>query len=88
MIITMKVPDLSELAEPGRLLTVRVTPGAGRNDVSYDGARLVVRVTAIAEGGKANAAVIKLLAKSLGIAKSRLLLRRGQSGRDKLFEIT
>lgn len=86
--IVMTVCDLSDLAQTGRVLNVRVTPRAGRNEVTRDGDRLMVRVTAIPDGGKANAAVIKLLAKSLGIAKTRLVLRRGQTARDKVFEIT
>ena len=41
----------------------------------------------VPEDGKANAAVIKLLAKALGVAKSRLVLVRGATSRDKLFRI-
>ena len=41
----------------------------------------------VPEGGKANAAVQKLLAKALGIAKSRLVLVRGATARDKVFRV-
>ena len=39
------------------------------------------------EGGKANAAVLKLLSKALGVPKSRLRIVQGETGRDKVVEI-
>ncbi|ASP20098.1 hypothetical protein ANTHELSMS3_01399 [Antarctobacter heliothermus] len=83
----MKLPDLSDLAIPGTTLAVRVTPKAARNAVLRDETGLRVTVTTVPEGGKANAAVIKLLAKALGVPKSRLELLRGETSRDKLFRI-
>ncbi|WP_417205530.1 DUF167 domain-containing protein [Antarctobacter sp.] len=83
----MKRPDLSDLALPGTTLAVRVTPKAARNAVLRDDTGLRVTVTTVPEGGKANAAVIKLLAKALGVPKSRLELVRGDTSRDKLFRI-
>lgn len=80
-------PDLSDLAIPGALLTVRVTPRASANRVLRDEAGLRIQVTAVPEGGKANQAVCKLLAKALGIAKTRLTLVRGDAARDKVFRI-
>ncbi len=79
--------ELSHLAQPGAVIAVRVTPRASRNAVVLDGDTIRVMVTTVPESGKANAAVIKLLAKALGIAKTRLVLLRGASGRDKLFRI-
>ncbi len=79
--------DLSHLAQPGTEIAVRVTPRAARNAVTLDGETIRVTVTVVPEDGKANAAVIKLLAKALGVAKSRLVLVRGASSRDKLFRI-
>ena len=79
----------SHLAD-GRIFTVRVTPRASRNAVAAGpegGPDLVVRVTVVPEGGKANAAVVKLLAKALGVPKSRLELVRGATGRDKQFRV-
>jgi len=74
----------------GRIFTVRVTPKASRNVVKPDPdgrADLRVYVTKVPEGGKANAAVIKLLSKALGVPKTRLELVRGGSGRDKQFRV-
>ena len=79
--------DLSHLARPGAEIAVRVTPRASRNLVSLDGDRVRVQVTTVPEDGKANAAVIKLLAKALGVAKTRLVLVRGATARDKLFRL-
>ncbi|MTH58161.1 DUF167 domain-containing protein [Paracoccus litorisediminis] len=79
--------DLSHLALPGTEIAVRVTPKASRNAVTVDGATIRVHVTTVPEDGKANAAVVKLLAKALGVAKSRLVLTRGATSRDKVFRI-
>ncbi|RDW13942.1 DUF167 domain-containing protein [Paracoccus thiocyanatus] len=79
--------DLTHLARPGAEIAVRVTPRASRNAVILDAGMIRVTVTTIPEDGKANAAVIKLLAKALGVAKSRLVLVRGATGRDKLFRL-
>lgn len=81
-------PDLSDLARPGALLAVRATPRAARNRISREGDALRVWVTAVPEDGKANAAVIKLLAKALGLPKSRLILASGATARDKIFRIS
>ncbi|WP_323717628.1 DUF167 domain-containing protein [Paracoccus aminovorans] len=79
--------DLSHLALPGAEIAVRVTPRASRNAVVLDGEIIRVLVTVVPEDGKANAAVVKLLAKALGVAKSRLALVRGATSRDKLFRL-
>jgi len=79
--------DLSHLAIPGTEIAVRVTPKASRNAVTVDGDTIRVHVTTVPEDGKANAAVVKLLAKSLGVAKSRLVLTRGATSREKVFRV-
>lgn len=79
--------DLSHLARDGAELRLRVTPRARRNAISVEAGVIRVHVTAPPEDGKANAAVAKLLAKSMGVAKSRLTLLRGASSRDKLFRL-
>ena len=69
------------------VLTVRVTPKAARNRLVIDGDIARVYVTTVPEEGKATAAVVKLLAKELGIAKTRITLLRGAKDRTKLFRI-
>jgi uncharacterized protein YggU (UPF0235/DUF167 family) len=71
----------------GREFAVRVTPNASRNAITAEDGTIRVYVTTIPEDGKATAAVIKLLAKSLGVAKSRLTLVRGATSRDKQFRL-
>jgi uncharacterized protein (TIGR00251 family) len=69
-------------------LTVKVVPRAkinaivGWRTLACD--ELAVRTTVAPEGGKANAAVIKMLAQSLGVPKTAIELVRGQSSRVKL----
>lgn len=68
-------------------LAVRVTPGARSEALDIAGGRLVARVRAKPEDGKANAAVLALIAKALGVAASRVTLLRGATSREKLFRI-
>lgn len=80
--------DFTALAKPGEEIAVRVTPKASRNRIMRDeDGQIRVYVTVVPEGGKANAAVQKLLAKALGVAKSRLVLVRGHTARDKVFRV-
>lgn len=83
----MKKSELSHLAVEGAEIAVRVTPKAARNCVSVEGDLIRVSVTVVPEDGKATKAVTKLLAASLGVAKSRLVLVRGATSRDKVFRI-
>ncbi|AQS49952.1 MULTISPECIES: DUF167 domain-containing protein [Thioclava] len=79
--------DLSHLAIPGNEIALRVTPKASRNEIRVGEEGLRAYVTVVPENGKANAAVVKLLAKALGVAKSRLTLIRGETARDKVFRL-
>ena len=83
----MADPDLAHLAEPGAEIAVRVTPKASRNRVVAEEGGLRVYVTVVPEDGKANKAVIRLLAKALGVPKSSLVLIRGATARDKVFRL-
>ena len=79
--------DLSHLARTGAEISVRVTPKASRDRITVEDDQIRVYVTTVPEDGKATAAVQKLLAKALGVAKTRLTLLRGATSRDKLFRI-
>ena len=75
-------------------LALHVTPRSGRDCVSGIkhqeepfGTEIFVRVTAPPDGGKANKAVCKILAKELGVSKSSVTLVRGDTSRHKLVEI-
>ncbi|HIJ39271.1 MAG TPA: DUF167 domain-containing protein [Rhodospirillaceae bacterium] len=74
-------------------LSVRLTPRASRNRIEglvseADGSSsLKVSVTAIPEDGKANAALIALLAKSWKLPKSAISIIAGQTDRRKTLLI-
>lgn len=69
-------------------LALRVTPGARSESMEITDGRVLVKVRTKPEDGKANAAVLALLATALGLAPSRLELLRGATGRDKLVRIS
>jgi len=69
-------------------LKIRVQPKASKNEIlGFRGDTLRVRVTAPPEGGKANDAVVSLLAETLHLARSRVKITRGHASRDKLVVI-
>jgi uncharacterized protein len=68
-------------------LAVRVTPGARVQALEIVGGKLQAKVRAKPDDGKANAAVLELLARGLGLAPSRLRLLRGATSREKLVQI-
>lgn len=71
----------------GRLV-LRVTPGARSESASIEQGRMLIKVRTKPEDGKANAAVLALLAEALGVATSRLQLLRGATGRDKVVQLS
>lgn len=83
----MAKAEITLTIQPGSEFAVRVTPKASRNAVMVEDGTIRVYVTTVPEDGKATQAVIKLLAKSLGVAKSRLTLIRGATSRDKQFRL-
>lgn len=69
-------------------LSIRVTPRGGRDAVDgWRGDDLCVRVSVAPEGGKANAAVERVLAEALGVPKSAVSVVRGHASRIKQVEI-
>ena len=70
------------------LVTVRVGPRASSNAVGGErGGALLVRVTAAPADGKANAAVIRLLAKALAVSPWEVRLVRGATARTKVLSL-
>ena len=70
-------------------LRLRVSPGAGRAGiVGRHGDAWKVRVTAPPEGGRANEAVMRLLADTLSVPRTSVSLVSGHGGRDKVVELT
>jgi uncharacterized protein (TIGR00251 family) len=70
----------------GVVLPVRAQPGARRSEIRgmQDG-MLKVSVTQIAEKGKANKALVEVLAKGLGLRRSQLALLTGETSSHKRF---
>lgn len=69
-------------------LRLRVVPGAPRAGVvGRYGGGWKVRVTAPAESGKANEAVLRLLADTLGVPRRDLELTAGRTSRDKVVAL-
>lgn len=77
--------NLSQLAVSGTEIALRVTPKASRERLLWQEGQLRAYVTAPPEDGKANEAVRKLLARTMGVAKTQLVLIRGATARDKVF---
>ncbi len=72
----------------GVLLPVKAQPGARVNAVrgEQNGA-LKVAVTQVAEKGKANKAIVEVLAKSLGLKRSQVELASGETSSEKKFVV-
>jgi uncharacterized protein YggU (UPF0235/DUF167 family) len=74
-------------------LAVKLTPGTAADridgwDVDAEGRPVLkVRVRARPVEGEANAALVKLIAKTLGVPKSAVTLQRGGQSRTKILEI-
>jgi uncharacterized protein (TIGR00251 family) len=67
---------------------LRVAPGATRAGVvGRHGDAWKVRVTAPAESGRANNAVVRLLAETLELPRTAVTLVSGHSARDKIVEL-
>lgn len=67
---------------------VVVKPGSKKGPlVEEAGEDLIVYVREPAVGGKANAAVVKLLASHFGVSKSTVSLLCGGTAKHKIFEV-
>lgn len=81
----MAIPELEQTSE-GVLLPVQAQPRARKNFLSgWHADRLKVCVTQAPEKGKANQALQKLLAKSLGLKRSQIHLKSGETSTQKTF---
>ncbi len=69
-------------------ISVAVKPGSSKNLVVETGQGLRVWLRAQPDAGKANWALVCVLADHYGVAKSNVRILRGQTSRNKLVEIT
>jgi uncharacterized protein YggU (UPF0235/DUF167 family) len=69
-------------------LKVKVVPGSSRDCIAgWLGDTPKVRVTAVAERGRANAAVEATLAEALGVPRSSTRVVRGMASQRKVVEV-
>src|SRR5262245_32143287 len=75
-------------ARPSVRIAVKVVPGARRDEIAgMLGERLKVRVAAPPEGGKANGALCRVIAETLGIKPTAVRVVAGHSSAEKTVEI-
>jgi len=78
----------------GVRIALRAQPRSSRDaivgpiDDGRGGIALKIAVTAPPVEGEANAAIVKLLAKLLGVPKSRVVIASGEGGRTKTVDVT
>ena len=78
--ITALISDQNELS-------LRVVPGARVERVDIENGTLKIWLRTAPEDGKANKAVLAILAKLLGISVSQLEITHGQTARDKRVRV-
>ncbi|MCK5578439.1 MAG: DUF167 domain-containing protein [Planctomycetes bacterium] len=69
------------------IINIKVVSNARQNKVKKEPGRLKVYVTAPAQDGKANQAVIAALAKHYLVKKNRIAIVRGEKYREKVIRI-
>lgn len=77
------------LAADGRItLTLHIQPGAKKTECAgLHGEALKIRLNAPPVDGKANEALLKFVAETLGLPKSAVRLKSGQTSRHKVLEV-
>jgi uncharacterized protein (TIGR00251 family) len=76
------------MAKTSTRVRLRVSPGAKRNElVGRHGEGWKVRVAAPPEGGRANDAVLDLLARELSLPRRSLSIVSGQAAREKVVQM-
>jgi uncharacterized protein (TIGR00251 family) len=68
-------------------IQVRVKPNSKTEEVNQEGNIFIVKVKEPPKEGRANQAVIKLLATHFGISQSQVRILRGSRSKDKVVEV-
>ena len=72
---------------PNTTIEIHVQPKASRNRIVTQEGTVKVYVTAAPERGRANKAVIELIASRLGVPKRAVSIISGERSRTKLLEV-
>lgn len=79
---------LIEQTQGGVLLRIKAVPGSSRDEIAGAlGDRLKVRISAPAEGGKANKAIRSLLARTLGVRQRDVRIESGETSAEKTVRV-
>ena len=70
-----------------KLINIKVIPNAKSNEVIEEVDSIKVKVNSPAIGGKANKAVIKVLADHFKVKKSQISIVKGEKNRNKRIQI-
>jgi uncharacterized protein (TIGR00251 family) len=70
-------------------ITAIAHPGSRKDSISFDddGTTMIIHVTAPPEKGKANKAIIKLLAKKIGVGTSNITIIHGSTSSTKTLRV-
>ncbi len=68
-------------------IQVRVKPNSRTEEVSQEGNSFIVKVKEPPKEGKANQAVVKLLAKHFGVPQGQVRILSGFKSKNKVIEI-
>ena len=82
--------DWFRIASDGRItLTLHIQPGAKKTEFAgLHGDALKIRLAAPPVDGKANAALIKFVAETLGLPTAAVNLKSGHNSRRKVLEVS
>ncbi len=81
--------DWYRVAADGRItLTLHIQPGAKKTEFAgLHGDALKIRLAAPPVDGKANEALVRFVAETLGLARTAVELKSGQTSRRKVLEV-
>jgi uncharacterized protein (TIGR00251 family) len=68
-------------------IQVKVKPNSRTEEISREGNNFIVKVKEPPKEGKANQAVIKLLAEHFGVSKSQVRILSGFRSRNKVVDV-
>ncbi len=80
---------MSPVDGPSATVSVRVIPRSSKEGVAgFEGGVVRIRLNAPPVEGKANDALVRFLAKALGVPRSRVTLVTGERGRSKIVRVS